>query len=307
MNISSDIDVKNKGIILYEYEQILVGNAKDFKVSFNTAGSTEIKKKIVAVVWRYAIEKILKWTPLEALELLNIDIIKSLKLNVAMRHIDLKVDAKSNYSLRQLLNVVYPNEISYNFEDEAISEFKRINQLDEYSEVAPRRGFNTGFFAGADGRKRASIILRYAINMYFGDKPVYDCYKFFAKGSDGRKFMRQNKISGILTACNVEPLVCMHNALPPERQNEVFYINEYLKNLDDFEELNRLMTKIVLTNRTQAIQKQKDERIAKGEQVTATPQITAFEIPNGSTVINDSTQAGEESDNSNIKIDADID
>lgn len=249
-----------KKLALYEYEQILLGNQINFKVSFERTGSTENKKKIVSFIWRYAIEDILKWTPEQALELLNTKLIKSLHLHKAMEEIEIRIEEKRKYNIREVLNVVYPDKISYSFTDEAISEFKRLNDLDEYETDTSTKRFQSNYFTGSDGQKRAAIIFKYALNLSFGDKSVYEQYCFFADTSEAKKWMKNNKISGIMSSYYPEPIACLHASLPIEQQNEVYYLNEYFKNNTRMTELNNLMSKVLLAEKLQKIQKQQNKK-----------------------------------------------
>lgn len=240
MNIFSDLDY------IYDYEQVLLGVESSFKVAFKKDDSLIANQKAAAVMWKYAIEVLLKWTPEQAIERFNYELISKLKLDVVSRNIGVEFSKKKAINITKVLQYAYPH-INYDPEAEAIDYFKRINGLDEFehADTSNVTRFPNAYFnaKSGDGAIKAAAVINYAISVYMNDKNVYELYNFFAKASKSDKWMRDKGMAMILQQYSKKPLGCLHNALPSRKRNDIFYLNECLRYEPAFKELRSLIEK----------------------------------------------------------------
>lgn len=228
----------NEQDIIYDYEQVLLGKQRTFKIAFQKDASFSTNQRAVTVVWKYAIEVLLKWTPEMALDLFNYDLVEKLKLDKAAEYIGITFSRKKTFSVAKILQYVYP-QIVYDPGQEAIEYFQRINKLEGFEVIDSNKvlRFPKSYFDGEDGLAKASAVVNYAISVYMNDKNVYELYAFFSKAGAAERWMRSKGLSMILQQYAKRPITCLHNALPEEKKNNIFFLNEYLKRQPVFSEL----------------------------------------------------------------------
>lgn len=217
----------SESLILFEYEEVLMGRSRNFEVSFR--GTLEDRRKTAGVVWRYAIENLLGWTPEQALLYLNQDIIKMLKLDLTYVKIDYEYSTKKFFDLRFILQYAYPGRIRYNLEDNARSEYERVNHMNEWENEKETYKFHKGYFSGPEGIERAAVVLNYAISIGLSELTTFELYRFFASKRKATLWLTDHEIETNVKSLYATPLEYLHYSLPPEESNEIFFLNEYFR------------------------------------------------------------------------------
>lgn len=225
-----ELYMQSPNVILYEYDQMLLGKAKNFKISFQGSPNSEQNKRELQIVWRYAFEKLLGWTPAQAIELVNNELVVSLMLDVTLSKAGIRFNPKKDFDFRAVLQYVYPERVKYSIEQDAISEFERVNALGKWEGTVTERRFPKGFFNGFDGDIRSSAILLYAISLYLSDKDVFELYRFFATTPEAMKWLKKLGIKTLTTSYRPTPMACLHSALPADKKDSVYLLNEFIIN-----------------------------------------------------------------------------
>lgn len=222
--------MKSESLILFEYEDVLMGKRRNFDVSFS--GTLEERRKAAGVIWRYAIEKLLRWNPEQALIYLNQDLIKKLKLNLTYPKIDYKYSTSKFFDLRFILQYAFPERIKYDLEEDARSEYERVAKLGAWENDKESYKFHKNYFSGTDGIKRAAVVLMYAISLDMGnlsDLDIYELYHFFANKRKATLWLTKMEIESNVKSLYATPLEYLHYSLPKEVSNTIFFINEYFR------------------------------------------------------------------------------
>ncbi len=221
---------------IYEYEQLLMGQRNDFQISFK--GNAVENRVEVGNIWRYAITKLLGWTPQEALKYLTNEIVDALLLNKTF--VGLNYDREHTFiaDYRFILQYAFPKEIKYDMYAEAIAEYERVAKLGIWKNDKSNYKFPKSFFTDENGPERAKILFRYAVNIYLGDTNPDDRYKFFANKSRATRWINAKKLSKPLKVMYESPLEFYHDAIPFREKDEFLYRALLLKDMCDVVEEN---------------------------------------------------------------------
>lgn len=213
--------------VLYEYESILLGKQKIFLLSFDD--QTPEKHAAFRAVWQYAIEKILKWTPEEALINMDKAIMEDLKLDRTLKCIGLNPSGR--FDFRQVLSYVYPERIKDSLEIRTKEEMKRVLKLGEWKYMEdPELGkFHKGFFSGEDGIKKAAIALNLVTNLFLCDLDSKERYDFFADRKKAMRFISQAKLLPVMKGFYDDPLDFYHFSIPMDEKDQMVYYEDKIR------------------------------------------------------------------------------
>lgn len=220
-----------KGIIL-EYIDILLGNRESFS-SYYFKKTKYSNEQMALIVFKFAFENLINWTPYELRDCLNMKMLKALKLSGLMPYIQFPTELKKDPSKRILyvISKIYPDKVKMSFMDITIKVYDDF--LNKITDKLPR-----DFFTGnSEGRNRACICLLYIISRYYSYMSVRELYEMFSH-KDIASTLKSYKL---LSACKehyMAPLEFLHDALPLNLKNEL-YFHYYLFELrlngkDDF-------------------------------------------------------------------------
>lgn len=207
--------------VLYEYESILMGKQKIFLLSFSE--QTPDKRKAFKEVWQYAIGKILRWTPEDALQNMDKTVMNKLKLDRTLKCIG--VNANSRLDFREILSYVYPGRITNSMEERTREEFERVLKIGkwQYLDDPELSRFHKGFFSGEDGAERAAVCLNLAVDLYLGDMSMRDRYEFFADKDRSVPFITKLKLYPVMKNFYENPLDFYHYSIPIEQKDMMVY------------------------------------------------------------------------------------
>ena len=218
---------------IYDYEEYLLGNVKDLKFSFEdyTKGVTAAHLEAAGVIWRYAITKLLRWTPEQADKYLTAEILQKLKIYKILDKVGMDTVCDNAMNYKAMLHLAFPNEIKYNRAAEAIAQYKRYAKIGEWSNERDDYRAPKKFFSGSNGMYNANIVLRYVISQYLSTLTTEELYEFFADTKEAALWLDDKSLSKPVREIYLNPLDYLHNALPPGQNSSVIYYNCKLNNM----------------------------------------------------------------------------
>lgn len=219
--------MRDKNIILYEYEDLLMGKRATFDIAFTE--SVEGNRKAAGIIWRYAIENLLGWTPEQALIYLNQDLVKTLKLDKTYKKIGYEYSTKKFFDFRYILQYAFPESIRYDLEEDARSEYERVSKMGQWEDDEEPYKFHKNYFAGPEGAVRASVVLNYAISIDLSHLGTYGLYRFFGNKKNATEWLKKREIEVNVKSLYKTPLEYFHHSLPEDETNNIYYINEWLR------------------------------------------------------------------------------
>lgn len=204
--------------IIYEYEQLLMGKKKsiDSDVFCYQGYGNEV---LALSVFRYAIEKVLGWSPNDAYHYLNAEVIQLLKLKMFIRYIEYPPEFDPQKDFFYIVVKLYPTVFKISAKERTLSVYQRL--LNKEISKLPKR-----FIEGRDGEMRALFCLRYAINNYGHFKNIEDLYRAFA-GSEGRAFLREVRLTQVCNTLFELPIDYLHESFAPEDQDANSFLYSY--------------------------------------------------------------------------------
>ena len=252
---------------ILEYEDILLGRHKNFGYSFkksktknsgadsgsdgqeacteedgeengfrreNKDYGLSYRERCVAAgnIWRYAITKILGWTPQQAVVYLTSDIVKTLQLDKTLPGIDKYPGRDYFQDYRFVLQYAFPGVIKYDLKDETIAEYEHAGKLGKWANDTSAHKIPKCFWLDADGIERSNILLRHVIALYLGGSMNRDeLYEFFSNKRKAKAWLNSKKLNKVLEYIYPTPLAYFHDSLPYNEQDDVTYYNYVLKDL----------------------------------------------------------------------------
>ncbi len=207
----------NKGL-LYEYEEILLGERKNFS-SFYFSHGQQANQNIAICIFRYAFEIFLSWTPEDIKNYINKDIIELMKLDKILIQFKLPEELDYQNSLIYIVHLMYPDIISFDRRELAINVYKRI--LNRELNKFPKK-----YLDGADGEKRACVCFQYMLEQLPPFKSVEDMYIFFSS-SKGINKLKEFKLYIPCTELFETPIDFLYLSLPEAQQD--YYLYHYYK------------------------------------------------------------------------------
>lgn len=207
-----------------EYEQCLRTNRELSKMYFFEEPQAVIDERAI-ILFKYFFEKIMQWTPQEALNYFDEDTVRKAKLMKAYKPFSKGFPA-DGYSASDYFYVVkrcYPEQIHINKRDLIIAYYKKVL---ENGASFPRK-----FFSDSDARDKARIMLQYALisrDKRFDD--IDDIYSFFADKSKCSSYLDSVNLKKVCTAEFDSPLEFMHLSLAPQQRDDFLYNYYSIKN-----------------------------------------------------------------------------
>ena len=198
--------------VINEYEQVLIGNLPKIpqRLFQNEPSANE---HLALSVFRYAIEKLLRWTPMEAYRLFSPAVIETMKLTQLLNYINFPTELTKD-NTEYIVYLIYPKEVPYDFAKYVIKVYRQVLNGDiRY----PRE-----YMYGNKGLVRAGICLQYAIknNMVFHS--VEEMYRFFCS-PEGLTFLREKKLYQLYKSFYKTPVQFLHFSLPDSLKSELYY------------------------------------------------------------------------------------
>lgn len=199
-------------------------------------------------LFRYVFEKILDWTPYDALNYLNEEIVTKLNLKKAYNNFNWPEELdKGRSSYYYVAAMCYPDIITdYNEHNLWIMEYNQLlskveadNKKSKEKNAKPNR-ISPNSFTIDNGYDKARFLLNHYLvthpNEEFTD--LETTYEKFANSAFANKFLSNIKLNG---ACKIffgTPLEFFHQSLPNDGDDE-FSRNDFLYNFTQFKEMDK--------------------------------------------------------------------
>lgn len=202
--------------ILNEYEEVLIGNRKKIS-SHYFAFDKKGNERVAVGVIRYAVEKLLGWSPENAVQLLNQNYIHFMKLDQMIKYIAFPSDV-SKEDTDYILYLLYPKLINYDIQKYTLRVYKDVLNNDGR--------YPKDYMYGYLGMLRAKICLQYSIKNNCIFKSADELYKFFAS-RDCIKYLKKHKLYQLYVNFYETPLEYMHDSMPTSVRDN-FLLHNYL-------------------------------------------------------------------------------
>lgn len=176
------------------------------------------KEADALAIVRYAVTKILGWTPSEAMEHINKDIVCSLKLEPLIKYIDFPSELSKSKDFWWLIYKAFPMQSGYNNTEHIVEIYKKILN-------GELKNFPTGIFHGPEGIEKLTILLHYYITNNIPASQLDDLYKVFAKKSEAIKMLKEAQLFYAFDSQYATPLDWLHDSLGED--GDVFLYQYY--------------------------------------------------------------------------------
>lgn len=237
-------------LIIYEYQEKLLGNAKAIpSQNFVVKAQGELRAKKVL---KYAVEKLLRWSPEQMAARFNGDIIKKMKLEDIICWIPFPIELDPTKDYYYYAYYLYPKKITFDFKQQVIFTYRKLlasyltdekkeeyesitnitlkNKLkyDEgYKELADQNlallRFPKEYTNEAEGHLRAGICMQYMLKEFYNFKSIYDMYAFFADSKKANLAVKDCKLYKTCSDLYNSPLDYLHDALPYKQKSDLLY------------------------------------------------------------------------------------
>lgn len=204
--------------LLYEYTQILLGESTSFSSSYFGSHSVD-NKGFAEFIFRQAIEVFLHWTPQEAQVKMNDRIVKEMKLEKALRYMDLPPEIERSRDYAMIVALLYPNELHINQEQLVIDTYESVLKGQENGGLYK---FPKYYFDGLTGRMRGHICMRYLLEHKCSFHSSREMYEFFSTEA-GTSLLNSNALKVVLRDVFHSPVLFLHESLPASLQDEYWY------------------------------------------------------------------------------------
>lgn len=208
--------------VLFEYEEILLGNKNNFSISFH--GSKESITRSLKIIWEYAICKLLGWKIEDAVSFLTESIAKQLCLNKTYIYFDNIGCRRINF--RAILHQLFPEKIRYTITNETIDEYERVLKIGQWADNPEPYKFQKNFFLDTYGIERSAIVLNYAISRSLGNLSSEELYTFFANKKSANEWLSQQKLDKLSRLLYDSHLDYLHYSISDKMKSDFLYYNE---------------------------------------------------------------------------------
>lgn len=213
--------------VVFEYEQILLGNAEVLNQSIqNSDNDVSITQRdreyAVIVCLKYVIEDLLHWTPEDAMRNLTEDLLVMFKLRPQLdktrfRKLPISAILRNAYNDRGFERTV----VLYDYMQTAgLGEFK--------NDQKPRIAKN--LFIGQEGKRALHIIMCYLINNYMSDESPKELYDFFGNDRRAAKWISKYKLELAKDVNKINGLKMFHFYGPEDKRDDFFYYSKLIEN-----------------------------------------------------------------------------
>lgn len=215
----------SREIAVSRYEDLLLGKNPHFYLS----GSPKDKEKDALTLFRYIIRDLLNWSPVAAMENINLDIAGKMYIDKLMNYIVMPVGMSKN-DLDYVVHMAFPKETKYDVEKKAIQCYNVL--MKDRSLKYPKNFFNKN----SEGMYHARILLAFAISSYLpletGDTDAL--FRVFADLTEANKLLKEWRLLATCkTLYNKSPLKYLYDTVEHTPETEFLYNNYKFVNVFD--------------------------------------------------------------------------
>ena len=167
-------------------------------------------------ILRYAIEKIMRWTPRDACNFINRQTMEKLKLDYICNYIQREKEVLPE-DYKYYIYKAYPNEVNYSIKDTMNDIYKRV--LNEHKQ------FPRDFFLSIDGFNRYCYCFKYLLENFTTFKDVYDIYSYF-NSSESKDLLEKYRLASAIKMYDININEVIYTVLGDMPKNK-FYFSLY--------------------------------------------------------------------------------
>ena len=204
----------DKQVLLYEYEQILLGNKLGFPPYYFKYGDDTCQNYALYII-KFAVENYLKWDPWDFKNHYTQEISIQMKLEPLMKYIEFPPELDKTKDYYYLSALIYPNIIKIDIKELVLKTYKDVLE-------GRLCKFPKEYLSGTKGMMRASICLQYMLSQNYTFSSIREIYKFFSEPA-GARALKQYRLSNICNEIYEHPIDYIHESLPRSQQDEYWY------------------------------------------------------------------------------------
>lgn len=190
------------------------------------------KEKDALEIVRYAVTKILGWTPQEAMESVNADIINQLKLDKIIAYIQFPKNLSRKRDFTWVIHKAFPRETRYDVAEQILQLYERVKTGNQ--KRFPKRAFD-----GEDGSLKLAILLKDYISKNLPARNVTELYDFFGNCGKANIKMHEAKLYYAYRELYETPLDYLHESLGSEKDEFLYGYYQYMTALGEIRKNKR--------------------------------------------------------------------
>lgn len=204
----------DKEILLYEYEQILLGNKVSFSPYYFKYGDDTARNNALYII-KFALEKYLRWSPFDIKNHFSREISEKMKLEPLMKHITFPAELNKDTDYYYFATLLYPDIVKFDTKDLVLQVYRNVLE-------GKLCKFPKEYLSGTQGMYKAGICLQYMLNQHCTFKDIREMYEFFS-GPAGGKMLKKYRLIAICNEIYVHPIDYLHESLPVAQKDEFWY------------------------------------------------------------------------------------
>nr|WP_303182444.1 hypothetical protein [Lachnoclostridium phocaeense] len=199
--------------LIVEYEDIMLGNRRDFSSAY--VNRQTLQRDCIDLL-KYVFEDLLHWTPSMIMDFTTKELLDQLHLTRIIRRLEFPPEIDPEKDLFYLPVLMYPDKLGVSKRDLVLRVYQKLlaGKLSKYPK---------NFFLNKDGDINACICLQYAINTDLQLESIEDLYAYFSDKSKCSKFLHEHKLYNACREIYEYPIDFLHDSLPTEQQEELLY------------------------------------------------------------------------------------
>ena len=202
--------------LIMEYENRLLGKNSALSKLLNERKYDEkVADKKARFILKFVFEHFFHWTPSEAAQYFDKEVIDKMQLNDVVNKIIFPSEMDRDKDFYFYSWSVYPQSESATFRERTMKAYKE--RLSGVREKLPKE-----FFGDAKGDLRAIICLNQILAEEKGYSDIKEYYEFMAS-SAGNSFLSKVKLKDVCRNIFGNPVNYLHQSLSKEQQNEFYY------------------------------------------------------------------------------------
>lgn len=203
-------------ILVYEFHEVASGKLVRIDPYHFREKTEKAQEEMVLFLIKYLIEDILHWTPLMARSSLTMDILKEWGLGRLVKKIKLPADFRLPEDTYYIVKKIYPAAIALNAQDVYIQTYNRVLK-------SPTNGrFPKGYFLDTNGKSKACVLLKYAIENKLSASSISELYAFFGSNRC-TEFLAENKLDLPRRLLFKTPVEYFDLVLPLSQRNPLLF------------------------------------------------------------------------------------
>lgn len=203
--------------ILYEYDELLIGNRKSLSPDFFDYGAVTNEAVALKII-KYAFETYLRWDPIDIRDQMNHEILKTFKLDGLLKYIQFPEELDRKNDLFYLAWCLYPWTVNYTYEERVYRVYQNV--LDGTFSRFPKE-----YFAGTEGVMRAILCFRYMLDHVYHFSSMDEMYRFFG-AHKSVEAIQKAKLAVVCRDFFGSSLDFLHESLPESQKNTILYTRE---------------------------------------------------------------------------------